>query len=203
VRLPTLAARDLDITDDFLILVDGNDREIGHAPKRRCHEGDGLLHRAFSVFLFDAQGRMLIQRRARQKPLWPGYWSNACCSHPRRGEDIAAAAQRRLGEELGLDRVPLTWLFRFEYAARYGEAGSERELCHVFFGRVDQPVEPNPEEIDGWRWRDVATLEREMADQPERFTPWFKLEWARIRQDHEDALRRYAHPEPEAAISAG
>jgi len=169
---------------DVLILVDENDAVIGHADKEICHDGDGILHRAFSVFLFDSAGRMLIQRRAPGKRLWPGFWSNACCSHPRQGEALVEAAQRRLREELGLSRtVPLTHLFHFTYQARFGEAGSEHELCHVFIGSAEPAeITADPEEVDGTHWHPLAALDDALESEPDRFTPWFKMEWARIRR---------------------
>lgn len=177
---------------DELILVDEHDSVIGHAEKERCHDGDGLLHRAFSVFLFDTEGRMLVQRRASGKRLWPGYWSNSCCSHPRRGETLAEATRRRLGEELGLTRtVHLGHLFHFVYRARFGEAGSEHELCHVFVGSAElEEVTAAPTEIDGLRLIECEALNRALDETPDRFTPWFKLEWARICADHAAAIPR-------------
>ncbi len=184
----------LNTREDLLILVDRQDRELGFETKQKCHQGEGLLHRAFSVFLFNADGAVLVQRRAAAKPLWPGYWSNACCSHPRKGETVAAAAQRRLAEELSLAPTPLERVFAFEYFASYGEAGSERELCHVLFGRVDQAVKANPDEVSEWVWRDRAALERALATSPDRFTPWFKLEWDLIRKRHGHTLSRFTAP---------
>ena len=111
-----------------LILVDESDNEIGHLSKAECHDGQGVLHRAFSVFLFDSQGRLLLQRRSAGKRLWPGYWSNSVCSHPRRGESMALATERRVQEELGVT-VELQYVYRFRYQVEFGEAGSEHELC--------------------------------------------------------------------------
>ncbi|HVS02847.1 MAG TPA: isopentenyl-diphosphate delta-isomerase, partial [Thermoanaerobaculia bacterium] len=89
--------------NEELILVDEDDREVGHLSKAEAHAGEGVLHRAFSVLLFDRRGNLLLQRRAGGKQLWPGYWSNSCCSHPRRGESMEVATRRRLAEELGVD----------------------------------------------------------------------------------------------------
>lgn len=179
--------------NDALILVDEDDRELGRAGKEECHDGEGILHRAFSVFLFDEEGRLLLQRRAPGKRLWPGYWSNSCCSHPRAGEETKAAARRRIVEELGLEKpIPLEWLFRFVYRAHFGEIGSEYELCHVFFGRVldEQPV-VDPLEIDALRTVTRADLEEELLHTPDRFSPWFRLEWARICRDHRHSLEQF------------
>lgn len=168
---------------ESLILVDEQDREIGFCSKRECHEGDGLLHRAFSVFLFNDAGEVLLQQRSAEKPLWPLYWSNSCCSHPRQGETVEAAVSRRVREELALQCKP-AFLYKFQYHAAFGADGSERELCWVFAGRCNGEVEAHPEEIAAWRWVSPAQLSREMAAEPERFTPWLKMEWAVITRDH-------------------
>jgi isopentenyl-diphosphate delta-isomerase len=168
---------------DQLILVDEADREVGHLGKADCHAGGGILHRAFSLFIFNASGELLLQQRSPRKRLWPNYWSNSCCSHPRLGESMTAAIHRRLMEELGLS-CTLQYLFKFQYQARYDEATSEHELCSVFYGRSATPVHPNGEEIAAVRWVSPPDLQREIASGVEHFTPWFKLEWERIGRDH-------------------
>jgi isopentenyl-diphosphate Delta-isomerase len=170
-----------------LILVDESDREIGHLDKDACHAGAGTLHRAFSLFIFNDQDQLLLQQRAARKRLWPLYWANSCCSHPRRGESMSAAIHRRLMEELGL-ACPLEFLFKFTYQAQYDAAGAEYELCSVFYGRTDMPVRPNRDEIAACRWVDVPQLEREFSDGEEPFSPWFKLEWERIRDQYLDDI---------------
>lgn len=165
---------------DDLILVDASDAIVGHDTKAACHAGPGKLHRAFSVFLFNASGEVLLQRRSAKKPLWPLFWSNACCSHPRRGESVEAAAQRRLGEELGC-ATSLRFLFKFLYQAPFGEAGSEHELCHVFEGRYDGETPFNPDEISELRWMKPEALDHELAKRPEHYTPWLRMEWERMR----------------------
>jgi isopentenyl-diphosphate delta-isomerase len=177
--------------DQPLILVDERDSEVGTLGKDACHDGEGVLHRAFSVFLFDDRGRVVLQQRAQGKRLWPGFWSNSCCSHPRPGEATQAAAERRIVEELAV-RAPLTFLYQFVYQARFGTAGSEHELCHVFAGRVHSPLSVNPDEVAAWRFVAPRQLSDELRLQPERFTPWLKLEWAAIERDHRqwlDAIR--------------
>lgn len=166
-----------------LILVDSDDNFLGYKRKAEAHQGDGLLHRAFSVFLFNSAGETLLQQRNPQKPLWGGYWSNSCCSHPRRGESVTEAVDRRLREELDIDAA-LTFLYRFEYHAHFGETGSEHELCSVFAARSDAPVTVNPGEISGWQFMAPAQLDHELEHNPERYTPWLKMEWPRIRAEH-------------------
>ena len=176
-----------------LILVDEDDREQGHLSKAACHDGAGILHRAFSAFLFNAAGELLLQQRADSKRLWPGYWSNSCCSHPRRGESMSTATGRRLQEELNL-AADLRFVYKFRYQAPYGDLGSEHELCHVFLGRVDDDVRPNEEEIAAIRFVSAEALYAELSDTPERFTPWFKLEWDTLIGEHADQLEAYTEP---------
>ncbi len=170
-------------SDEPLILVNEKDEILGYKDKVSCHVGDGILHRAFSIFIFNGKGQVLMQKRSAEKPLWPLYWSNSCCSHPRKGESYEIATQRRLKEELGFT-TDLKFLFKFQYQARFGEVGSENELCSVYVGRYDGPVQTNQREIAEWEWMDVEALEREMRSHPEHFTPWFKMEWERMRREH-------------------
>lgn len=184
-----------------LILVDQCDREIGLLDKSACHDGDGVLHRAFSLFVFNPAGELLIQRRADGKRLWPGYWSNSCCSHPRAGEAMAEAVRRRLGQELGLITEP-EFVYKFEYTAKFGALGAEHELCSVFLGRSDAQPVINTTEIGAWRWIAADDLDGELAQHPGAFTPWFKLEWSRLRRDYRDRLQHYGvRPEPQEALA--
>ena len=176
---------------DSLILVDAADRNLGALSKARCHEGRGILHRAFSVLIFNGAGELLIQQRAALKRLWPLYWSNSCCSHPRSGESLETATQRRLHEELGLG-CPLDFLFKFQYQAQFDATGAEHELCSVFVGRCDVPVRVDSGEIAAWRWISPDDLDVELTRfGVQKFTPWFLLEWERIRRDHGDVIRRF------------
>ena len=173
---------------DSLILVDEADREVGHLDKARCHEGHGVLHRAFSLLIFNDAGELLLQQRSAGKRLWPLFWSNSCCSHPRHAETMDRAIHRRLYEELGL-RCPLQFLFKFQYQAQFDAAGAERELCSVFVGRTSDPVRIDASEILAWRWISPEALQAELAGAgAERFTPWFVMEWERILRDHRDVL---------------
>jgi isopentenyl-diphosphate delta-isomerase len=165
-----------------LVLVDADDRVRGYASKAACHDGQGDLHRAFSLFVFNAEGELLLQQRSAGKRLWPGYWANSCCSHPRRGESLDEATQRRLLQELGM-RCALRYLFKFEYHADYRGLGAEHELCSVYVGQTAAPVQANRSEVAAWRFVSPAALDAEMAAHPERFTPWLKLEWQRLRRD--------------------
>lgn len=175
------------MSEDLLILVDEADREIGTLPKTEGHLGAGTLHRAFSVFLFDADGKVLIHERAAGKMLWPGYWTNSCCSHPRPGEATEAAARRRVQEELHVE-CQLTFLYKFRYQAAFGAIGSEHELCHVYAGRTSGSISVDPAEIAAIRWITPDDLSREIAADPARFSPWMKLEWQQITANYLDGI---------------
>jgi isopentenyl-diphosphate delta-isomerase len=173
---------------EALILVDADDRSVGELSKTLCHQGSGVLHRAFSLLIFNGRGELLIQQRAPSKRLWPTFWSNSCCSHPRSGESMEAATHRRLHEELGL-RCPLQFLFKFQYQAQFDATGAENELCSVFIGRSTDAVRINGEEIAAWGWISPEALESELtAHGAKKFTPWFLVEWERVWRDHRAAV---------------
>jgi isopentenyl-diphosphate delta-isomerase len=175
-------------TDD-LILVDENDRPVGFAEKLAAHQDGGQLHRAFSVFIFDSAGRMLLQRRHPGKYHFGGLWTNACCSHPRRGEETEPAAHRRLREELGFD-TPIRPLFTFVYRAHDAASGlTENEVDHVFVGRFNEDPKPNAEEVSECRWIEPTSLRADVAANPELYTPWFRKVFERVLDEGPDALK--------------
>jgi isopentenyl-diphosphate delta-isomerase len=176
---------------DSLILVDERDNTIGSCEKVDCHLGDGLLHRAFSVFLFNPAGQLLIQRRSQHKMLWPLYWANSCCSHPRTGEDTDDAAHRRIYEELGV-KAELRYLYKFVYQAKYENVGSEYENCWVYFGEFDGKLSIDSNEIADYRFVTPAELSTELDANPAIYSPWLKLEWATI-------CERFAHELPSSS----
>jgi isopentenyl-diphosphate delta-isomerase type 1 len=161
---------------EYVILVDENDREIGTAEKLSAHEKN-LLHRAFSIFIFRREPRLelLLQQRALTKYHSPGLWTNTCCSHPRPGESILAAAERRLQEEFGIQST-LKIVGRFHYNAHFPNGLSENELDHVLIGEVDThiKVHAHPDEIHAYRWVSIPELEEELTTKPTQFTPWLK-----------------------------
>lgn len=181
--------------DEQLILVDEGGTPVGTETKERCHEGEGLLHRAFSVYLFDERARLLTQQRSRHKPLWPGFWSNSCCSHPRAGEDMEAAARRRVREELGFD-AHLVPVFTFRYTAPFPPVGWEREVCTVYIGRAGTVGEVDPRELSALRYSEAPELDALLEDDTNPYTPWFRIAWRRLRAEHWD--RVVALPEASA-----
>ncbi len=163
-----------------LVLVDSGDREVGTATRAECHTAPGLRHRAFSVYLFDSDDRLLVQRRQDSKPLWPGRWSNSCCSHPIAGEDVAAAAVRRTSEELGFG-AQLSTIGHYEYRAEWRDVGVEHEVVHLFLGAVDPgAVEVDPDEVAGLCYLTCAELDATIAEDA-TYTPWFQAAWPRVR----------------------
>lgn len=165
-------------TNEQVILVDEHDRALGTMEKLEAHQ-KGLLHRAISVFIFDSQGRLLLQQRAAHKYHSAGLWTNTCCSHPAPGETPLDAAHRRLEEEMGL-RAPLTFAFTFRYHAPFDNGLAEHELDHVFIGHADHAPRPNPAEVAAYRWADRETIDRENIKNPDVYTAWFKLIYGKV-----------------------
>jgi isopentenyl-diphosphate delta-isomerase len=156
-----------------VVLVNEDDRPLGTADKLRAH-AEGWLHRAFSIFLFDPDGRLLLQQRTREKYHSGGLWSNTCCSHPRPGESPIDGAQRRLPEELGFT-ASLTPAFQERYDLSVGNDLVEHEHNHVFVGTVDSPrVRPHGNEVADWTWVHPSTLRDDIAARPHRYTTWFR-----------------------------
>lgn len=172
----------LSVPEDELILVNERNRAIGTATKQSVHER-GLLHRAFSIFLVDNEGRVLLQRRHPGKYHSGGLWSNSCCGHPRPGERTLQAARRRLGEELGATS-PLRFGFQARYRASFPNGLHENEMVSVYFGRVPSALTPNPEEVVALKSCTLAELEAAIREHPEQYSYWLKYYVA----DHASAL---------------
>lgn len=166
-----------------VVLVDAQDVQVGVCDKRTAHLGAGRLHRAFSVHLIDSRGRHLLQRRAAGKMLWPGFWSNACCSHPAPGETILDAASRRLREELGIS-ASCRFLYSFEYHAQFGLIGAEHELCHVLVAQSDALASPAAEEVSEIKWQTRAEISAQLSAPQAQYTPWFRMEWRHLLMAH-------------------
>lgn len=156
-----------------VVLVDAHDVPVGLAEKLEAHQ-QGWLHRAFSVFVFDSDGRLLLQQRNVDKYHSGGLWSNTCCSHPWPEEPVAEAAQRRLREEMGF-QCPLQPAFRFTYRAVLSDTMIEHEYDHVFIGHATPEVRPDANEVQDWTWIAPDVLLDDMAAHPERYTAWFRM----------------------------
>lgn len=156
-----------------VVLVDENDQEIGSMDKLEAHV-QGVLHRAFSILIFNSDGEMLIQKRASSKYHSGGLWTNACCSHPSPGETMESATRRRLFYEMGID-APMTFVYKFIYKTELDRNLTEHEYDHVFVGTYDGEPKVNPEEVEDWRYISLPELRREVAAHPEQFTYWFRM----------------------------
>ena len=170
---------------EYVVLVDEQDVEAGVMLKLEAHER-GLLHRAISVFVFNSKGEMLLQKRAEGKYHSAGLWSNACCSHPRPGEEVHAAAIRRLKEEMGLT-CSLNEAFSFVYKAGFDNGLTEYEYDHVYVGFTDHEPVPDPAEVAGWSYVDIGTLDMMLANAPGRYSEWFRI----CLRDYRDLLVRH------------
>ena len=158
---------------EWVVLVDPEDRPLGTMEKMEAHRL-GVLHRAFSVFVFNSKGHLLIHRRAHDKYHSGGLWTNTCCSHPRPEEGVVDAAQRRLMEEMGM-RCQLEPKFSFVYRADLDHGMIEHELDHVLIGYSDVPPAPNPEEVCETMYIAIPELEADLEAHPEKYTAWFKI----------------------------
>jgi isopentenyl-diphosphate delta-isomerase len=156
-----------------VVLVDEQDNTIGVMEKMEAHR-KGLLHRAFSIFLFNDSGQMLLQRRALSKYHSPGLWTNTCCSHPMQGESLDIAASRRLKEEMGMV-CTMTKAFDFIYRADLDNELVEHEFDHVFFGNTNQSPSINQDEVCEWKWMPVFDVYVDVQLNPARYTEWFKI----------------------------
>ncbi|MEI8130290.1 MAG: isopentenyl-diphosphate Delta-isomerase [bacterium] len=165
---------------EYVILIDENDHPIGREEKMRAHEL-GLLHRAFSIFVFNAKNELLLQRRALSKYHSAGLWTNTCCSHPRPSESIQEAAHRKLVQEMGFD-CELTEQFHFTYRAVLDAGLTEHEVDHVLFGTYDADPVLNPEEADGFKWVTLDWLKNDMTKNPQEYTEWFKICFDKVRE---------------------
>ena len=159
--------------EEYVILVNEDDREIGQLEKLEAHRL-GLLHRAFSIVLFNEKGELLLQQRAAHKYHSPLLWTNACCSHPRPDETVLDAAHRRLKEEMGME-TQLVEAFSFIYKAKLDQGLTEHELDHVLFGYTNQNPVINTDEVEAYKWISINDLLHDLENSPETYTAWFKI----------------------------
>ncbi len=159
--------------EENVILVDASDNQIGIMPKFEAHQR-GVLHRAFSVFVLNKKGEMMLQQRAAEKYHSPLLWTNTCCSHQREGETNIEAASRRLQEEMGFS-TQLSELFNFIYKAPFDNGLTEHELDHVMVGNFENDPIVNPEEVETWKWMKVEDVRSDIEKNPHLYTVWFKI----------------------------
>jgi isopentenyl-diphosphate Delta-isomerase len=167
---------------DNVVLVNEKDEQVGVMEKMDAHR-KALLHRAFSVFVFNDEGDMLLQQRAKTKYHSGGLWTNACCSHPFPNEDVLTGAERRLQEELGFT-APLKKIFDFIYKSGFDNGLTEFEFDHVFVGIYNDAVFPNTNEVDDYCFMGMEEIEASLKSHPEKFTAWFHIAWPRIKEWH-------------------
>ena len=156
-----------------VILVDRNNKEIGSAEKIRAHK-EGLLHRAFSIFVFNSKGELLLQQRSKEKYHSAGLWSNTVCSHPRVGESYEQAIHRRMKEEMGFD-CPLKKLLSFVYKTDLENGLVENEYDTIFTGEYNNKIEPNPKEVMNYKWISLVDLKKDIQDYPEHYSSWLGI----------------------------
>lgn len=178
----------MDTPEQYVILVNEEDQELGIMEKMEAHK-KGLLHRAFSVFIFDKAGRMLLQQRAATKYHGGLLWTNACCSHPLPGEPVEAAATRRLQEELGFTTA-LQSIFSFTYRSKVENDLTEHEFDHVFAGIYEGEITPDSSEVANYQYHLIADLENKLQANPHHFTVWFRLIFPRIKNWYFTQLAR-------------
>ena len=164
--------------NENVVLVDRNDNPIGLMPKLEAHE-KGVLHRAFSVFILNQKGQLMLQRRALDKYHSPGLWTNTCCSHPRESEGNIEAGVRRLKEEMGFT-TPLKPMFSFIYKSKFDNGLTEHEFDHVLLGYYDKQPLINTIEVSEWKWMSLDKIILEIKNKPEDFTVWFKIIFERF-----------------------
>lgn len=168
------------IEKEFVVLVDANDNDIGTMEKMEAHE-KAVLHRAFSIFIFNTKGEMLIHQRAFSKYHTPGLWTNTCCSHPRLGETLQQATSRRLREEMGME-ADIKKIFDFVYKADVGQGLIEHEFDHVFVGTTDVLPNINREEVETYSYIKMDDLRNDINMHPEKYTVWFKIAFDRVEE---------------------
>jgi len=163
------------VVEKKLLLVDKKDRIIGRETKEKSHEGKGILHRAFSVLVFNKKGQILLSQRSGFKKLWPFFWDNTCSSHPLKGQSYVSAGRKRLKEELGFT-CPLKLVDKFYYQARYKNVGSENEICALLTGKCNpKKIKPDPKEIKNWEWVDIKDFQNDLKKNSRKYTPWLKI----------------------------
>ena len=182
------------MSEEYVILVDGNDNPIGKEEKVKCHLPDGKLHRAFTALLFDENGRLVLTRRAKEKMLWPGDWDGTFASHPRESETYVSSGERRMPEELGIEGK-LDYLHKFEYHVPYKDVGSENEICGTLIGVIDKSTELKEieGEIDEIKWISSSELLSEIKSNPKIYCPWMLIALELLDKSDKSMLEKHAN----------
>ena len=177
---------------EYLILVDNNDKPIGTEEKVKCHLPNGKLHRAFTILLFNKEGKLLLTQRSMDKMLWPGDWDGTVASHPRQSETYVSSAERRLPEELGIS-CKLDYLFKFEYHVPYKNVGSENEVCGALIGIVEDPTKIKlvKEEINDIKWVTLDELLDDIKKLPQIYCPWMIVALYFLPESKRDILPQH------------
>ena len=178
---------------EYLILVDSNDKPIGNEEKIKCHLPNGKLHRAFTILLFNTEGKLLLTQRSMNKMLWPGDWDGTVASHPRQSETYVSSAERRLPEELGIS-CKLDYLFKFEYHVKYKNIGSENEVCGTLIGIVKNPLKIKlvKEEINDMKWVTLDGLLDDIKKSPQIYCPWMIVALYFLSESKKDILPQHS-----------
>jgi len=182
------------MSEEFVILVDENDNPIGTEEKVKCHLPDGKLHRAFTVLLFDKDGKLVLTRRAKEKMLWPGDWDGTFASHPRESETYVSSGERRMPEELGIEGK-LDYLHKFEYHVPYKDVGSENEICGTLIGIIDKTSELKEieGETDEIKWMSAKELLSELKTDPQIYCPWMLIALELLDKSKQSMLKKHGN----------
>ena len=182
------------MSEEFVILVDENDNPIGTEEKVECHLPDGKLHRAFTVLLFDKDGKLVLTRRAKEKMLWPGNWDGTFASHPRESETYVSSGERRMPEELGIEGK-LDYLHKFEYHVPYKDVGSENEICGTLIGIINKASEPKEieGEIDEIKWISAKELLSELKINSQIYCPWMLIALELLDKSEQSMLEKHGN----------
>ncbi|MGY5141720.1 MAG: isopentenyl-diphosphate Delta-isomerase [Nitrosopumilus sp.] len=180
------------MVEEFVILVDSNDKPVGREEKVKCHLPNGKLHRAFTALIFDNDGNLMLTKRAKEKMLWPGDWDGTFASHPRESETYVSSAERRMPEELGIESK-VDYLNKFEYHVPYKDIGSENEVCGTLMGIIEHTTEVKKieGEIDEIKWISSKKLQEEMKNAPEIFCPWMLIALVLLDKSKKETLEKY------------
>ena len=177
---------------EMLLLVDEDDNVVGRETKQRCHDGKGLLHRAFMVAIVK-EGKLLLTQRSKTKMLWPGFWDGSVSSHVHEGETYEESSRKRLKDELNIECNEMAYLFKFRYQVPYKDRGAEYEICAVLVARFDGEINPNREEISSCKYMNIEELMEDMERSSEKYCPWLKIAFRMMMKEHKEEWEGLLH----------